>query len=369
MSSTDLLTGRLHVYVAFDWGEEIDLARAKQQGAGVFLDMLRRPRTPASIAYRVPPLRFPLESVVISLPGLDATPLRTAEATVFDFGGVSVSLVVPFSMPRKELRDLAAKLAEPPNALSLMQTARAILDPLYHRLLPAITRPDWPESLWEEYFVFQFAPGPDVAPDVVLKDHAGWLAGLLRLEDEELSDQEVAEALRLRMRYTTQDLFVPDWGAAFLVDREQESAETLQAVEFANLQLLEYRHIDARLDGVLSKADDLLARSGRRWVPLFGTDRSVRQMGELKVEANGLFERTGNVLKLVGDQYLSRVYKLLATRFHLPEWERGISHKLEVLEGVYTVLADQGQHFRSEFLELLVVILILTEIAISLIKH
>jgi hypothetical protein len=367
--ASDVLTGRLHIYVAFDWGEEIDLTRAKQQGAGVFLDMLRRSRTPASIAYRVPPLRFPLEPVVISLPGLDATPLRTAEATVFDFAGVSVSLVVPFSLPRADLRDVAAKLAEKPNALAVMQTTRAMLEPLHHKLLPAIVKPHWPESLWEEYFVFQFLPGPEVDPDLLLTDHPGWLAGLLRLEDEGLSEQEVAEALRLKMRYSTKDLFIPDWGAAVLVDREEESAETLQAVEFANLQLLEYRHIDARLDDVLRKAEALLATFGRRWVPAFGTDRSVRQMGELKVEANALFERTGNVLKLVGDQYLSRVYKLMATRFHLPEWESGISHKLEVLEGVYTVLADQAQHFRSEFLELLVVILIITEIVISLIKH
>src|SRR5437899_229108 len=65
-ASADVLSGRLHVYVAFDWGEEIDLDRARQQGAGVVLDMIRRPRTPVSIAYRPPPLRFPLGPVVIA---------------------------------------------------------------------------------------------------------------------------------------------------------------------------------------------------------------------------------------------------------------------------------------------------------------
>ncbi|NBO92837.1 MAG: hypothetical protein EBV06_11095 [Planctomycetia bacterium] len=365
----ELLTGRLHLFLAFDWGEEIDLARAKQQRNSVYLDMRRRPRTPASIAYRVPPLRFTLDPVVISLEGLNTTEIRTAEATVFDFGGVSVSLAIPFTMTRAALRDLAAKLTDRSNAQTLVKSVRNLLEPLYRQLLPAIVRPDWPETLWEEYFVFQFSPGSLLVPEQLLKEQSGWMAGLIRLEDEELSDQEVAEALRLRMRYTTYDLFVPDWAAAVLVDREEESAETLQAVEFANLQLLEYRHIDARLDGILNRAEQLLGRSGGQWLPFFGTDRSVRLMGELKVEANRLFERTGNVLKLVGDQYISRVYRMLSTRFHLPEWERSISHKLEVLEGVYTVLADQSQHFRSEILEVLVVILILTEIAISIFKH
>ncbi len=62
-------------------------------------------------------------------------------------------------------------------------------------------------------------------------------------------------------------------------------------------------------------------------------------MESLKVEATDLFERTGNVLKLVGDQYLARVYDLLVSvRFHLKEWEESIRRKLEVAEGVYQVV-------------------------------
>ncbi|MBY0228001.1 MAG: hypothetical protein K2W96_01845 [Gemmataceae bacterium] len=369
MSDDTPLAGRLHVYVAFDWGEEVDLAVAQRQGAGVFLDMVRRPRTPASIAYRPPPLRFPLGPVAVSMPGLDGPPLTHAEATVFDFGGVSVAFVFPFSMSRGELRLLAAKLTEPATAKQIRQTARAVLEPLFHKLMPAITRPDWPETLWEEYFVFQFAPCEGCAPERLLGEDAGWLAGLLRLEDEPLSGQETAEALKLTLRYGTRDLFVPDWAAAALVDHEGESDETLQAVEFANLQLLEYRHIDQRLDAVLARADDLLRKGAGGRLPLFGHGRPLRELGELKVEANGLFERTGNVLKLVGDQYVSRLYRLLSTRFHLPEWEKSIGRKLEVLEGVYEAVSDQAAHFRSELLEVLVVLLIVTEIVISLVKH
>jgi hypothetical protein len=363
----EALSGRLHVYVAFDWGDEIDLDRARQQGAGVVLDMMRRPRTPASIAYRPPPLRFPLGPVVITMPGLAGTPIRGAEATVFDFGGVSVALQLPFAAPRRELRDLAASLTEPPTAVAVMQTARAILEPLYHKLLPAIANPLWRENFWEEYFVFQFPPGPAVAPDRLLGDDAGWLAGLLRLEDEPLSDQEVAEALRYTLRYGRRDVLIPDWGAAVLVDEEANTDETLQAIEFANLQLLELRHIDERLDGVLAQADTLLqgARSRLRLL-LRAHAGPLRQLGELKVEANGLFERTGNALKLIGDQYLARAYRLLATRFHLPEWESDVRRKLEVLEGVYEVFATQAAHFRSEVLEIIVVVLIGIEILLTL---
>jgi hypothetical protein len=361
----EVLAGRLNVYVAFDWGDEIDLERAARQGAGVVLDMLRRPRTPASIAYRPPPLRFPIGPVVITMPGLTGTPIRSAEATVFDFAGVTLALQVPFSMTRIAMRELAARLSEPHTAMSIMQTARALLEPLFHRLLPAITRPSWRDNFWEEYFVFQFSPGESVAPSLLLQQHAGWLAGLLRLEDEPLSDQEIAEALRLVLRYRADDLFVPDWAAAVLVDREGECDETLQAIEFANLQLLEYRHIDDRLDGTLTQTDNLLRHASR--LPAWrGHYRSLRVLGELKVEANGLFERTGNALKLVGDQYLARVYRLLSTRFHLPTWEQDIQRKLDVIEGVYQVISTQSTHFRSEFLETVVVLLITIEIVLAL---
>jgi hypothetical protein len=250
-----------------------------------------------------------------------------------------------------------------------VQTARAILEPLYHKLLPAITKPAWDENLSEEYFVFQFPPSPSTAPDALLGDHAGWLAGLLRLEDEALSSQEVTEALRLTLRYGTEDVFIPDWGAAVLVDREGESDETLQVVEFANLRLLEYRHIDRRIDAILGLADDLVRKTSRSRLSLWrGHHAALRMLGELRIDA-GLFERTVTALQLVGDQYMARVYKLLATRFHLPEWERGIQRKLEILEGVYQVASHQSSDFRSEFLEILIVLLILVEILISIFKH
>ncbi len=92
----------------------------------------------------------------------------------------------------------------------------------------------------------------------------------------------------------------------------------------------------------------------------------MRAVGELKAEANDLFERTGNVLKLVGDQYLARVYRQLATRFHLAEWEQSIQRKLEVIEGIYQVLSDQAATYRGEVLEIVVVILIVLEIVLAL---
>ena len=185
-----------------------------------------------------------------------------------------------------------------------------------------------------------------------------------------MSEEEGKEAVRLSLRYGQHDLFIADWAAAVLLDYEQECEETLQTIEFANLQLLEYRHIDDRLDATLTQANKLIARLEKSRLPfLRSQDSALRLLGELKVEANGLFERTVNVFKLIGDQYLARVYRLLATRFHLRDWERSIERKLEVVEGIYEVVSTQTVAFRTEFLEIIVIILIILEIVLALIHH
>jgi uncharacterized Rmd1/YagE family protein len=88
-----------------------------------------------------------------------------------------------------------------------------------------------------------------------------------------------------------------------------------------------------------------------------------------KVQANGLFERTRNVFKLIRDPYLARVYRLLAARSHLSEWERNVQRKLEVIEGVYRVVSDQTVTFRMEFREAIVIFLIFLEILLALFRH
>ena len=85
---------------------------------------------------------------------------------------MSLALQLPFCMPRAELRDLAGRLAEPGTALSVMHTARAILEPLYQTLLPFISKPAWQDNFWEEYYVFQFAPGTEVSGVIT-----GWHEG------------------------------------------------------------------------------------------------------------------------------------------------------------------------------------------------
>jgi uncharacterized Rmd1/YagE family protein len=87
------------------------------------------------------------------------------------------------------------------------------------------------------------------------------------------------------------------------------------------------------------------------------------------MEANNMIERPVNVLKLVGDQYIARVYSLVAKRFHLDEWQKSIRRTLEVIEGAYAVISDQAATYRTEILEVIVILLILVEIVMAFVRH
>jgi hypothetical protein len=108
--------------------------------------------------------------------------------------------------------------------------------------------------------------------------------------------------------------------------------------------------------------------SGRRWQRRLLFDRShaadLYRLARLQADNAVLFEGVNNALKLLGDQYLARVYRLASTRFHLPEWDASILRKLQTLESIYQKMADQAANRRIELLEWIIIALIAAEIAL-----
>ena len=197
-----------------------------------------------------------------------------------------------------------------------------------------------------------------------------WIAGLVRLESEPLSREEIHEATRLSLSYTPSDLVVLDWAAGVVIDTD--CADTLEVIEYANVQLLEFRHIDDRLDDRLEAAYRLIRppKHPRRFPLVWRLHHgAVRQIRELEIEATSLFERVDNALKLIGDHYLSRVFEVAGGRFHLRDWQNSIRRKLETVGDVYDLLVHQASAYRMEALEITVVILIALEIALAIFRH
>ncbi|MDR3632539.1 MAG: hypothetical protein P4L84_01815 [Isosphaeraceae bacterium] len=353
----------IHLAFAFDIGYEIDLERARTLLSAESANLVRRRRTPESIRYRPAPVRTVIDGSGIFLPNgaSTITPSR-AELSIFDFAALSLAIQYPVRMTPAELLKLAGALAEP---APLTAAARRVLEPWIVRIRPAVVGFEFSE-ISEEYVVFQVGE----ANADWLEAHRDWIAGLVRLESSPLSKAEVMEATRLSLSYTPNDLVALDWAAGVVAD--PDCADTLQVIEFANVQLLEFRHIDDRLDDRLEAAYRLIRPETRGHGPRVAWHShrdAVHNVRELEIEATSLFERADNALKLIGDQYLSRVFDLASTRFHLRDWQHSIRRKLDTVGDVYDLLIQQAGGSRMETLEFIVIVLIALEIVLALLRR
>src|SRR5690606_6660663 len=108
-------------------------------------------------------------------------------------------------------------------------------------------------------------------------------------------------------------------------------------------ELLELRQLDEELDRALERSRSI--ERPRWWRRALGLgpelgDAPFRRIAELQVDAAVLFEEVNNSLKMLGDQYLARIYRLANQRLHLGEWDATILRKLETLENLYDKMHD-----------------------------
>ena len=154
-------------------------------------------------------------------------------------------------------------------------------------------------------------------------------------------------------------------GSVINVDGKNVVPDVHAVLEFVNVALLEMRLLDLQLDRALDQAYESLGR--RAWArlrfPGYGDAEAVR-IGQMQVDSAIAFERLSNTVKLIGDQYLARVYRLGAQRFHLEAWDRGIQRKLQTLESIYDKITDRVASRRLEVLEWIIIVLIAISIVL-----
>lgn len=359
MSSPTIAGGVCHLLVAFEVGQSIDLEQSERLAATA----TRRPwregrRAPPQFGNRPAPLRIVQDCS--GIPGVGPLEPLRVQIMLYDFGAASVSITYPLSGPLDCLPALSDKLYDHPG---LLAAARSRVGSLLETIRAAVVRPRLAEQV-EDYVIFQIdAFDPPLAPQALLREHGATIARILRAEQSAVTDEEVADALSARLAVGSNDLAVVDWNAALVYD--PEPAETCAILEFANVQLLEVRFLDEQLDVALEQAYDTLARARRGITVLRSYAADLDRIAELEADAAVLFERVTNALKLVGDQYLSRLYTLVSNRLHLRDWDGSIVRKLQTIGGTYEKLADRATARRLEVLEWIVILLIASEILIQ----
>ena len=361
--STQIEKGMCYVVFAYDVGASIDLDQADQSIKAVKerIRIRRKRPAPQYFDYRPSPLRVTQEVDSLTIGDHKAQP--SVDVVLYDFGAVLVIYRIALEGPFSCLLPLSEALYE--NVLLLDESKRRV-ETLLTTIGGSVEKLRI-SSFVEDYAIFHIeVSARALEVKTLLSTHAQEMAQILRCEREILSGQEVSDATASQISFGTEDLAIIDWNAALIFGQEMEDVRAV--LEFANVELLERRYLDQQLDDALDQAYEALSRRSWdrfRWPGSFHSD--MRRIAQLQVDSAVLFERVTNALKLLGDQYLARVYRLASQRFHLQSWDASIHRKLETLESIYGKITDQTGNRRMEVLEWIIIILITVSIILPFI--
>ena len=346
--------GTCYLLFAYDVARAIDLDEAERHVVAMKQrEVLKHGRrAPKYFEYQPPPLRI-TQDITPMVIG-DFRSGASVDLVLYDFGAISVTYTIALMGPLSGLLALSNELYE---ATSLLVDSRKHVEQLLTVIGSAVSKPNM-ASVVEDYAIYHIEAFtlPHDINDLCMR-YAQDIAQILRAENQPLSQQEVMDALAYRLSFAVDDVTIVDWNAALLVDREGDDVRTV--LEFANVELLELRYLDRSLDDALDRSYEVLTmsqRTSRLGLGGFGADR--HHVARMQVDSAILFEGVNNALKLLGDQYLSRVYRLVSQRFHLAEWDAGILRKLQTLDSIHEKMSDQATTRRMEVLEWIIIILI-----------
>lgn len=365
MTAPRVASGHLFFFCAYDVGFEIDLRRARELCEATEAPGLSGQRPgQAHLQYRPKPLVVPAGAAHVPC-GAAAHRLE-ASVKIFDFGALSVTLSLAVSdLPWEEVVETALRLAGEP---AVEAEARAAARRLFERIREAVTKPGFAD-LVEEYALWHVGAFDPPMTGSEARERLGQdVARLLTLEGGSFCPEALARILDVPIRYFENDLLVAEWDAAFAYD--PRFRDTMEVLEFLNVQMLELRYFDRILHGAIDEMGDEL-RKRRVTIPLLHDpyEKPLRRLSEIKMDVSLLRERISNALKLAGNVYLAWVYEEARRKAGAERWEVTIRDQLKTLEDIYTILNNRAAAARAEILETVIIALIALEIVMGLLRR
>ena len=345
--------GSIRQIVLFDVADEIRLDTLREA-----LGIPEPDRKPAFSRPAPDYVRFERPPVIEPLRIDDAGAQFEARAKYYDYGVVSIELDQRFSLDWHELVDHSASVLSDP---SIEQRAKDLLKPRLAKARAAVVNPykNWLDEDYVIITVIPESPGDNAAD--LLAQHGREIAQIVRGENRMLSDAEFREILEASISYYPNDLLVVGWSAAFVFDNPVAAGPTIQLLEYANTQLLEFRHYDELLTGVLAavyRSIDKGTGVWRRW----GLAAEAESLNTVRLDVIEIAERTETSIKFLSDMFYARMYRLAASRVGVPDYRGLVDHKLQTAGELYEFMVDRFDRGRGFFLEVIVVIILLIEI-------
>jgi hypothetical protein len=358
LSAASPLRGSVLVLIQFDVCEEIRLDVLRTIFGARTADASFKHQAPGYVRYQRPPVEETLEPLV-----LESGERLEGEIKYYDYGVVSLVFELPFSGHWDKLVQLSCRWTSDTNFERL---ATRVVKQRLERAAPALVKPyDLKKGEWlqEDYFIFHVREieGAPSANDL-LATNGDQISQVVRGEMQTLSDGERQEILQSRISYYPNDLAVIGWNAAFIYDDPAGAETAIQLLQYANSQLLEFRHYDEFMTKELENVYDFLETGGTGLLSRWRTARAASKLHTVLLDVNELTERADNAIKFLSDMFSARLYKLAASKVGVPDYKDLVKEKLQTAEDLYRFMVDQFNQSRAFVLELMVVVILIIEL-------
>jgi len=353
--SAEQLRGSVLILILFDVCEEIRLEELRRilglQPAG------REPSfkhpAPEYVRFENPPVEEAMEKVLLATgEELDG------RLKYYDYGVLSVEFKLAFEGSWEKLVALSSRYVA---GLEIERQAGFLARHRLERVSPALVKP-YEHWLNEDYYIFHVEEieGQPTAAEL-LQGCGDQIAQVVRGEDAQLSEGERREILQSSMSYSPSDLVVAGWNAAFVYDSVAGAATTIQLLEYANSQLLEFRHYDEVLTRELKSVYQSLEK-GTGFLARWRLARDSARLHTLLLDVTELTERADNAIKFLSDMFSARLYRVAAGKVGVEDYKHLVQQKLGTAENLYKFMVEQFHQGRAFVLELLVVIILIIDL-------
>src|SRR5258708_4206624 len=354
------LIGSVLLLLQFDVCEEIKLDELRKIFGARTAAARCKHQAPGYVRYQRPPVEESLDTLV-----LDSGEQLEGQIHYYDYGVVSLVFELPFAGTWDTLIQLSCRWTSDTNFEGVAtRIVKQKLERAAHALVkPYHLSPDTGEWLQEDSFIFhvrEIAGAPSAAE--LLAAHGDRISQVVRGENAMLSDGEKQEILQSRISYYPHDLAVIGWNAAFIYDTDTGAETAIQLLQYANSQLLEFRHYDDLLTKELEGVYDFLDAGGGGLWSRWRTARAASKLHTVLLDVNELTERADNAIKFLSDMFSARLYKLCAAKVGVPDYKDLVQEKLKTAEDLSRFMVDQFNQSRAFVLKLMALVILIIEL-------
>lgn len=244
-----------------------------------------------------------------------------------------------------------------------LKTTQGILDikNLMYQESKKIASKYGPSPFFEEYMFFVVNDFNNV--DSYVDENKDKIASLLKDEPIELVRKEIEDTISNNIKYGKEDIAIIEWDGAFLLDKKGDFKDIISIIELANIQLLNLRILDNKLQDEITRLKDNVGAGGI--LSLFRLSNFMKDIIKRRTQSTIEFGNIDNSIKLYGDWYSAKLYDLASRKFYLEKWKTDVEKKLSVLKDLYEMVAHSLTEKYNLFLEFTITVLILFEIGMA----